>query len=1374
MKARSFGKVRERTWSPVVVAYMLLVQKLQYGISRKTTAVFKILQALQIVSLIIPPYAPSDSPWAHSGIGFFWVSLHIVVRFDSLFIDIFKAPIAFYTTLGLIVLLYYITAASSVNYIRHVNEDELMSRIMLSHDTSISFKFKSHLVLVAVVNHLLLVPLVAGVFKLETSFPYLERLAAPGIIGILLVGLLPIHLLGFCVFTPINWKAAYQACANPYFNLLQLAFFYFACGVSVLVPSTSGAIYHSSALLVVGGVQCLFIASFMPYNKLYVNCSNFFLGFLMFFAGLVLLLSFDLTEGINKIFAPLLYFMTLVPMIFVIRHFLKKRLAKLMRIRFINSNSEFEFSLREFFSLHESDDPKVKLDIKNRIESVGLTDAVKHNMVCIWMTYYCLLIGDVMMTQFYLSVLRSHQAASIVYFHQQLLMKEAIIAINLLPEHADIHKFIDFYQNVNVLLEKDCRACVATYEFFSELVSIGPKYESLSRKAQAMTERLTEAKRFYRKLLVKNKNNSELLNYFAGFIEITESAAKAQSLTSQARKEAFHLDKKFASKQSIINFMDPKCSSFIVSFEASDFGTILWHKNAIGLGLSETDLIDAKFEFLLPQMFDDLQGSRLERIKKFSFGKTRKFYVVLKSGQVHSVLVKLELINHSDGSLAGLLGIRSLTETVVGVGLIIDNKLTYATTSLSAFLWKEYQIEYNVWTKLNIEELLNISFTKKEQEILKRETLSGKFRLVYKKFKNFKGEFSKYLVLEMEDQEIHTIPTSSSIMKMSFTDDSFAPPTTYKTATFKSQKSMETLLKPSTSFISEPDNPEQTKLPQLLSSTNSCSGVSAVIDRSSSILHKQTNKARNLIRLSYALSILIFVICSIILNIVTSEINTELSKSVDFLDNLGLMRFNSASMAYHSKSLNLIGSGTDKVSNETAIRQTMRGGLGLLKTSVHSYREELSTTVFDDSHDINAMPWWNYVDIEFKEERNNLYDILNELVGAAEVILDTESPNINSGLREFQIIQRNFPVEVLNYLNGTVEAIVENAQERVEDSKMLFLYLITLSCCCFLLSFIAFFLPPFFKILMTSKKIWKVYESIPHFEAISIMASLSQRVAELHGEELANDEKRSTKRFRSISIKLTCDHFGLMLVTLITWGSLALFAVLMTKFSSSEIFEVLSVKPNYIHFGGLQRGCNSKTLYFMREIAFPGEYWAQNRHYADPYEGFVESVECVRFAAQKCLSLYDSRYDNMTALILEDARTSLLTVPNLGRGLYIALKDLTEMDYAVANSLRSGVPWGQLYGGFFPKYSQIISAVSNSLATYANATNNQLDEASDKLELYTVIFCMWLAAFFVVFIDYFIRRIIAQVASEIKLLKPLSCVRNPEYWVTNLPSLSLK
>jgi hypothetical protein len=143
---------------------------------------------------------------------------------------------------------------------------------------------------------------------------------------------------------------------------------------------------------------------------------------------------------------------------------------------------------------------------------------------------------------------------------------------------------------------------------------------------------ISEARRLYRQLLSQNKHSSELLRYFAGFIEVTDSGDKAQKYFAQANKEADHIHSMTNAR--VVNYLDTHCSCFIVSFESANFGTVLWQKNCELLGLMGNEVLESKFKFLLPQLFEDLTEPRLNRLQKFDFGKTRKTYGLLKSGAV--------------------------------------------------------------------------------------------------------------------------------------------------------------------------------------------------------------------------------------------------------------------------------------------------------------------------------------------------------------------------------------------------------------------------------------------------------------------------------------------------------------------------------------------------------------------------------------------------------------------------------------------------------------------------------------------------------------------------------------------------------------------
>jgi hypothetical protein len=80
----------------------------------------------------------------------------------------------------------------------------------------------------------------------------------------------------------------------------------------------------------------------------------------------------------------------------------------------------------------------------------------------------------------------------------------------------------------------------------------------------------------------------------------------------------------------------------------------------------------------------------------------------------------------------------------------------------------------------------------------------------------------------------------------------------------------------------------------------------------------------------------------------------------------------------------------------------------------------------------------------------------------------------------------------------------------------------------------------------------------------------------------------------------------------------------------------------------------------------------------------------------------------MTKIIFQDARSDTLLLPNLGRGLYSALKDLNQLEYSITNQLLDGANLAEL--------APSIAAISNSLLLYEDEIQTQLDSASARLK----------------------------------------------------------
>mmetsp|Transcript_26209 Transcript_26209/g.46798 ORF Transcript_26209/g.46798 Transcript_26209/m.46798 type:complete len:1273 (-) Transcript_26209:779-4597(-) len=1262
-------------------------------------------------------------------------------------------------------LLYYLSALHTINYVKKLSEEDFLEKIVLCESSTLPFIVKIHLLLVAAFDKVLIVPLVAGVFKFTTAFPEIGTYCVPAMIAIFLVVLLPIHLIGFLMMTPINWRTSYQALAYPHYSLFQAVFLYSAAAVSVLLSLENYRVYHPVALILVGAAQCSFIFSCIPYSKLNVNFSKLIQGFLLFFGGLVLELFYFTVQSEDSesfYFAPLVYFLTAPPLIIVMRHILKRKCEQHYKVKNINSVSDFEFSLRRYLDLGEDQDKK-KAKIKKRIDACALKEASKHPIVCIWMTYFSLLTNDVLMTQLYMSVLRNQGNSSLLYIHKLILAKEVTVAIDQMPDHSETHKFIYFYQSVEHLLELDYQACMSVHSFFTELIGIGAKYEQLAVKAKKMHDAIAEAKKIYRKLMSKNKNNHELLSYFAGFIDATESESKASIYYSQALKEKSYIEKKFSSKISHVNYLDPKCCSFIISAESSDFGTVLWQKNCTELEMSESEIMDSKFEFFVPRLFDDLHESRLERLKRYELGVTKKAFGILKSGKILHVLSRLELVNHADGSLGFLLGVRILKTNILGLGLLVDGMLTLATASMKEFLKQEFEVKFDHEKKTNIQALFCANFNARSTELYKCKYQEKEvLRLMSKKSEgNFK-ETTHYLVLEL--MSLEESGAEKAITPLMDSKKNVRLEVMVSTNLTRQDSISHKKLSVTPDHLNDTDNDPHYSGMHAFSSQGSSSSVAVLVTKSIKMHRQAVRKLTTWLRMSYIVSLMFLLICCVIFNVITHETVIELSNSVDSINSLAMMRTVSIRTCYYSKMLSLIGKGVKVGLTEDEARGNLEGFVGTLKDLSTEFRSSL-TNEGDSSHNENSLLWWEYRGT-YIEKHTTLYDMLESQINYLEKVSGLPAAQINDDLWEYQAVQVNMPYYAFHYLNRTVTGIVENSQRSVKEAMELYTFLLIVTATCYSFCFLAIFTPSFLRLFWILKKFWHVYEAIPSHSIFTMMTTVCERVNDIHIQEIiADNERSSSHKSRRIYVRLTRKQWLLGLMTVLIWSALGVFTGLMIDFGSTQFFTVLKTKPEFLNMIGMQRSCMERSLYYMSEVAWPDNYWNYKSHYGAPYYGFENSKDCVHYAATKNVELDNGNYHKLTEQLLNDARSTDLSSPHLGKGLYIAIKDTARnLDYA-SMELIAGKDWETATGNLFDYYADVIDAVYAAQLTYQDDTTSLIDELNGQLKENSILFNIFLVVFYLVIIDQLILQIREQAMSEIMLLRNIARVVDKEYEV---------
>lgn len=550
------------------------------------------------------------------------------------------------------------------------------------------------------------------------------------------------------------------------------------------------------------------------------------------------------------------------------------------------------------------------------------------------------------------------------------------------------------------------------------------------------------------------------------------------------------------------------------------------------------------------------------------------------------------------------------------------------------------------------------------------------------------------------------------------------------------------------------------------------SGVPAFTSLSSSMsvatlvvksVHRKRVAVKNLtklIRLSYVFSIALLLICCVIFNVVVHEVVDNLSSSVNNISNIAMMRTIGIRTCYYSKSLALIGQGADILETESEIRASLDVSVDLLKNLTLEFKSSLTSE--GKSKKEILLKWWDYYG-NFIERKNPLFDIIKTHIMKLEKIQETPSEQLDYELWEYPAVQLNMPNFVFTFLNNTVENIVNNSQTSIDDAMEMYSYLLIITTVCYSLCFLLIFLPSIVKLSRITQTLWRVYEVLPAASISILLGMLSDRLNDVHFSETISDTIRSSKHSRKIWIRPTGKQLALGLATVVLWIAIGLFTGLISEFGNHQFFNVLRAKPDYLNLIGLQRSCMERSLYYLREIAWQDEYWSMHRVYQDPYEGYLNSAECAKYAASQTFKLDQQIYKQLTTELLREARSDELTSPHLGRGIYIAIRDTISAMDNVAAELLKGTDWLTATDDLFNYYSQVIDTVSQSQAIYLSNATSLIDSMNFSLQTYSIIFNLAVVFFYVFVIDRLIVNIRQQALCEVMLLKPLTKVVDKDF-----------
>jgi hypothetical protein len=1323
------------SFSSLADRYCLFVKITEPKLSRRQAIFIQAVITFQTLSLLVPIDDAEGLPWNYSSLGLFWTAIHMTVRPDSLVVFLSNSQanltIFFSAILALLLLTFYLVSASLFS----LSDIDFIKLISQPHKSRSRLVVKLHCFIRTVVADLLLIPFCFGAIRASKGSPYIASdYSAP--YCLVLVGYLPIVLLHTLSLVRINWNESFESISSPFITVVKAAWFMVLCVVTAVIDYPKHKILYSALLIILGFSYCCAIAVRRPYYKAKLNLICLVQGFIVLLAGCCFitttLLEVDSPEGG---FTTLLFFVPLVPMLYLAYTLMSSFRATSLVVTSIVNPYSLELLLRE-------EAKKASLDEATVLEPDScllylINETMKTNkqdpFLLIWVLNYALLIQDRFLLKKFLASLAKFRSSWVVRPHVLHSKYRVTDFLDKFPDEKEAYNFAAFKDELATLLSLDEAATMTTLDFYEELGKPSPKFTRLEELVNRLRMKMVVCKGKYKNLLRNYSKDISILEYYAGYLASIENSLKADQYVALAlkQKQDGELHRR---NRAELSYFDLSNCIFIVSLESEDLGLITWVNKPDLLGYTQNDLLESDIHKLLPSSIAfDLKSVTTQ----LDFAKISTSLFKDKAGYIVPGTTKCALINELVGDLSLLFTFKpndlegEFALVHEETSSLLSRVTPTQTEGLDKYLKEELSLAQDdltkPWFMFNQHELMDefVLAEDAEQNLLSVSILDTFFKAqvtgvrLKRMLRSRMSVFGSEQLLKGKSGEL--VSTSHAITTFQL----LAP--VKEEAEGGSEGPVE----------QEPDIVEK----EVHSSSSRSTSVSQLAEKRSSLVKRRLLRCIRLLKVSFVLTVrsiqsLLFAASCIIVSTLIRNITEEMNVTMKLAHDYGELMWTVENLAYRSKQLYLLNQGHDFDFSEAEIRADMAVSLEFMENSLTKFRQDLIDAVVYSDRDDDRLLFLQWQVDHFLEERMNLHTVLSRLEVASREVLTSSLEDVTSRHSGFMTLHRNAPKEVVGYFNQTIIRYVDKSQDRVDGIISLVMIMVILSGAVFLLCVGGLILPVLFFINTQRKQLWMLLYSLP----LSIVRLGKNRALErlmLVHSEFEEDRESSARAYkRKFEYKTHKLQWLIYLVLGVLLGGLAGYLYAVAHLVQTQVNTLLSDKADYYYWSDLSKVMAQSTLFWQREIAFPGPQFDEFNAVADPYLEYTTASDEMMAAELRLKKDFGEVSTQHFDFVNRDACTSSNEadcVSFIRKGLHSAIYGILFLERWFVARLRHGEGYFEAGGAVVEyKVQTIISYISNGADIFENETEKLLTMNNDWIYSTTWVVTM------MVFVYYFI------------------------------------
>lgn len=653
-------------WRHLYKDYSLLLLSTRLRFKPRINYLIQIIQAAQLVTLIIPPDNSKELPWNYSHFSIIWEWVSISVRINYLFSYIGISYINEIAVL-LLILCQYLSKITLLYKLYKLRSYDLatcnLTPKLERHYMTYLEQYSRYLLF-----ELGYIPFLINILSFNLHFSSTESNTLTSML-LLLTAFMILCIEDSLFLQPVSWyhSPTSEFISDSRYILRKRVAYLVVLIITQFVNFKEGWYIYSAVSISVGWYVAYKFGMEQPYGDRVMNCIEVCKGVVILWGGIVMTLCVMNSYGSEDITGTLVYLLVMPFIVYLSFYTARSRYEKLI-------TSEDDLCQTQLFHIllakcHQISKQEreagslvhIPAELETRIKYFSEFNQDEPFFV-LWLVYFFQAMKYKISVKILISILEYHLSSKLVFTYVNLLKNDLRELVINDPDENEAFNYICFTQNLAELLKLDEITCQSAQSFYRGLLSDSPNSQSLSKLILNMTESIITTENYYEYILNNFARNPLALHYYSGFLNIIKSSLKHKEVDFLAANSFADLKKRSKFDKDLKFFENDSCK-MVVNLEQKNRGQILWITNANIYGYNDTFLTGTEFRQMIPEPVRKMHDAfflRLFDIWSPHSVLTRNVdvFVLDKEGFIIASIYKARMTNLESGKLVVLAGLK--------------------------------------------------------------------------------------------------------------------------------------------------------------------------------------------------------------------------------------------------------------------------------------------------------------------------------------------------------------------------------------------------------------------------------------------------------------------------------------------------------------------------------------------------------------------------------------------------------------------------------------------------------------------------------------------------------------------------------------------